>query len=146
MSTQELIFLNYLSTVFENLDDAIVLCKVRSDRDLETLLLNQGFYSLTGYEKGDAKKLGDELAAQKPNRPFIEQCYQAIQDKKNHEAESIISVPNGLKHMCVKMLPVVNSLGEVTHMVLIGRDITGDLAKDQRITELEAELAKLKKA
>lgn len=145
MSNRDLIFLNYLSRVFENLDDAIMLCMVRSERDLEVLLVNQGFYKITGYKKGNVEQIGDELAAQPTNRSFMEQCYQVVQDKEITRAESIIAVPSGTKRVCVKIVPVINSLGEVTHIVLIGRDITDGLIKDQRIADLEAELAKLKK-
>lgn len=146
MSNQELIFLNYLSKVFENLDDGIILCKVRSDRDLEALLVNQGFYKITGYKKGSVEKIVDELALQPQNESFVEECYKVIQTRQIKRAESVISVPNGLKRLCVKIIPVVNSFGEATHMVLIGRDITESTAKDKRLRELEAELAKLKKA
>ena len=51
-------------------------------------------------------------------------------------------VPNGTIELRVKAIPVLTSLGEVTHVVFIARDITADLAKDQQIAKLEAKLNK----
>lgn len=146
MSNQELIFLNYLSKVFENLDDAIVLCRVHSERHLEVLLVNQGFYQMTGYPKVKPIELGESLAGQKQNQAFIEQCYKDIKQKKLITRTSEVKLPNGVKTVSYKTVPVINSLGEVTHAVFIGRDVTEAIAKDTRIAELEAQLALHNKA
>ncbi len=142
MSTQELIFLNYLSKVFENLDDAIVLCELR-DGVVEPVMVNRGFYEITGYTKDDnLSKIGEVLSSQPSNKAFLERTYEMLGAKEVQQDTTKAIVPNGTIELRVKAIPVLTSLGEVTHVVFIARDITADLAKDQQIAKLEAKLNK----
>lgn len=138
MSTQELIFLNYLSSVFENLDDAILLYEVRSS-EFELLLVNKGFYTMTGYRKVSPEQLTKELHERLVGKSFTNDLHEVIQTKRIKESTTRIAVPRGDVVTKVKIIPILNSLGEVTHIVFIARDITELHAQANRIATLEAQ-------
>ncbi len=139
MSNQELIFLNYLSKVFENLDDAILLFELDKTQSLQLLLVNNGFYNMTGFHKMPIKKLEQELESAS-DLDFMQRLQEVIATKTLTESQTTQTTPNGTITAYIKIIPVLTSLGEVTHLVLLARDISEQVAKDARIQELETQL------
>lgn len=139
MSNRELIFLNYLSKVFENLDDAIILCELQNGV-IEPVMANRGFYEGSGFKRtDDLKKIGESLAHQEATKAFLEKCYETLRRKENSLGETAVTLPVGERKFQVKLIPVLNSLGEPTHIVFIGRDVT-------ELLELREKLKQTKKA
>lgn len=140
MSNHDLIFLNYLAKVFDNLDDSIMLLSV-TDRDVLTpLLVNEGFYTHSGRAKGTLQDLVDDITKSDTTPGYIRLCYEAMDRKVMVEEDLPAEVPKGRRYTKTKAIPVLNSLAEVTHLVVISRDTTDTVLKDERIAELEREL------
>lgn len=145
MSNHDLIFLNYLAKVFDNLDDIIMLFEIRED-DIEPLLVNDGFYTATNQPKGcirDVIKVVDAHWTVTPS--FPELFDRAISTQDTVSEQLSVQTPQETKIFTSKFIPVLNSLAEVTHLVVIARDITDIEFKDAKIAELEAQLGRQKK-
>lgn len=145
MSNHDLIFLNYLANVFDNLEDSILLMSV-TDEAITPLLVNEGLYRYSGIPKGSMQDLIDELSKSPTVPAFVKLCYEAINQKQEVVENIPIEVPAGKLYTRTKIIPVLNSLAEVTHLVLIARDITEAVLKDEKIAKLEADLKALRKS
>lgn len=144
MSNHDLIFLNYLAKVFDNLDDIVMLFELHED-GVEPLLVNDGFYTATNQPKGfirDVIKVVDAHWTVTPTFPELFDRAISTQDTVSERLH--VQAPNGSKTFTSKFIPVLNSLAEVTHLVVIARDISDIEAKDTRIAELEAQLRQKK--
>ncbi|MCA9331161.1 hypothetical protein KC957_03855 [Candidatus Saccharibacteria bacterium] len=144
MSNHDLIFLNYLANVFDNLDDSIMLLSITDDA-MTPLLVNEGFYRNSGRQKGSMQDLIDDISKSDTIPEYVRLCYDAMDQKQMVEEDLLAHMPIGERHMRTRAIPVLNSLAQVTHMVVIARDITESVLKDARIAELEDELKKHQK-
>jgi hypothetical protein len=139
MSNPDLIFLNYLSTVFDGLDDSIMLIDVH-DETFTPLLVNDGFYRNSGREKTSIQDLVSEMSTSPTTPDFMKLCYEAIKKRAVVEQTLPAVVPAGNKYFNTKAIPILNSLGTVTHLAVIGRDVTELRQKDEEIKALKTQL------
>jgi len=141
MSTQELIFLNYLSKVFENLEDAIMLFEVGDKKQLELQLVNYGFFRMTGLPQSSINDVKKVALKHPANAQFSELLAQSLSTKDIVQSRVTQSAPRGQIIADVKIIPVLTSLGEVSYLILLARDITELIGYQNRITELEQKLS-----
>lgn len=147
MSNHDLIFLNYLAKVFDNLDDSIMLFAVDGDT-FEPLLVNNGFYKLIGQAKDNPKDILKKLSKTWKATPSLDElCAESLRTKDTVEQRVVTEYPpEGRIVSQTKIIPVLNSLAEITHLVVISQNITNIEAKDARIAELEQLLQQAQKA
>lgn len=140
MSNHDLIFLNYLAKVFDNLDDIVMLFELRED-GVEALLVNDGFYAATNQPKGCIREVIKVVDAHWTVTPSFPELFdRAISTQGTITERLSVETPDGQRTFTGKFIPVMNSLAEVTHLVVIVRETSDIEAKDVRIAELEKQL------
>ncbi|HSX33451.1 MAG TPA: PAS domain-containing protein [Candidatus Saccharimonadales bacterium] len=119
-----LIFLNYLTTVFDEIDDGVVLVTVEPNFEYRLTLANKRLLKLCGYS-ADAigKRIADVVT---PERfQVLDRHYRkVIASHKPFKTTQWIRLPAGRRSLQAKFIPIVNSMGVCVHIAVIVQDIT----------------------
>jgi PAS domain S-box-containing protein len=133
--TTSLVFLQYLTTVFDNITDAIVLIGIEK-KGFRLLLANNAFFANTGYPPDSIGKLMSEIAVPDVYRFISKQYKKAIKTKQPIEYSYWGEMPRGKRAYTVKAIPVLNTVGEPMQLAVVVRDVT-------EWTNMQAELERL---
>jgi PAS domain S-box-containing protein len=144
--TSSLVFLQYLTTVFDNIEDAIVLVSVEPKGHYQLLLANEGFYRNTGYQRTCVGKSVQELISEKGWEHLSHQFRKVVDDKKQLCFSHWYDVPLGRRSFDVKLIPVLNAVGEVVHIASISHNVTELEELREKVTETTKTLDDLTKA
>jgi PAS domain S-box-containing protein len=137
--TLSLVFLQYLTTVFDNITDAVLLIGVEKG-GYRLLLGNKAFFETSGHSPDDVgKRIVDVVG--KDNYPSLSREYQrAIKAKKPTEFTHWYTVPRGRSAFRVKILPIISAVGEVVQLVVLTHDITEQVRLQNEVEGLRAAL------
>jgi len=119
-----LVFLQYLTTVFDNIDEAIILINVEPKDGFRLLMANESFFTKTGYTK---EVIGDDIkdiVSPKGYAHLLRNYRKVVQTKKQVQYTQVYSMPIGQMHYSVKLIPIVSAIGEVVQIAGIVNDIT----------------------
>jgi len=122
--TSSLVFLHYLTTVFDNITDAIFLVGIENKR-YRLLLANEAFSKFSGYSPDSIGKFADEFITDAESFISITSNFKKVIDtKKPVEYFRWANVPLGRQAYQIKYIPILNAVGECVQIVGITRNIT----------------------
>src|SRR5438309_12053288 len=107
-----LVFLQYLTTVFDSIADGILLINVEKDGMFRLVLANKRFLEFSGYP---ADALGKNIAetVSPESYSFLSRKYKkVIKTKKPLSYLRWSDVPAGLRAFEVRMVPILNTTGD----------------------------------
>jgi hypothetical protein len=116
--------INYLMTVFDNVDVSIILVSVEPEGRFKALLTNKTFGKTAGFPNDIVGKYLDEVASPQTYEQFSRPYQKVVQSKQTLEYSDWVPVPSGRRAYEVKMIPVLSTLGECVQIVAISRDVT----------------------
>ena len=116
--------INYLTTVFDNVDVSIILVSVEPEGRFKALLTNKAFGQTAGFPNDIVGKYLDEVASPQTYAQFSRPYHKVVQSKQTLEYSDWVPVPTGRRAYEVKMIPVLSTLGECVQIVAISRDVT----------------------
>lgn len=122
--TSSLVFLHYLTTVFDNIKDAILLIGVEPDNIYRLLLANKVFFTASGYPADSIGKEVVEIVGTEGFAHLAKKYQIVIQSKQPYEYMDWSDVPAGRLAFEVQLIPVLNTVGEVAQIVVITRNVT----------------------
>ncbi len=118
------VFLHYFTTVFDNIEDAVLLVGVEPKDTFRLLLCNEAFTRNSGHSKQDVGKTVKEVVSPKSYGKLIKRYKQAIKTKKKIQFVESYEVPIGRQTYAVTLLPILNVIGNCTQIVIITRNVT----------------------
>ncbi len=134
-----LVFLNYLTTVFDNVADAIILIGVEAKGAYRLLLANHAFYASTGHSEDIIGREVTDIVAPGTYPGLLKHYQKAIRTKQPHEYTTWIQVPRGRRAYRIKLIPILNTVGEVAQLAGITRDVTDHLNMQEELRQLRAQ-------
>ena len=122
--TSSLVFLNYLTTVFDNLDEAILLLNVEANGRYRFMMANERYKHITGRDKNPVGELVSDVVAPETFQKVKKRYDQVVQTKEPTIFTDSYRVPLGIETYEIKLIPVLNSVGQVVQIAGIVRNIT----------------------
>ena len=138
VQTSSLIFLQYLTTVFDNIKDSILLIGVEPRGVYRLLLANQPFFKSSGFSEDSIGKRVSEIVGSGPAEFLHKQYRTVIRTKQPLEYTSWSDVPNGRLAFEVKLIPILNTVGECTQIAAVTRDVTELLTLREKLKKIPA--------
>jgi PAS domain-containing protein len=133
-----MVFITYLTTVFDNIKDAILLVGVEPGPKYRLLMANKGFSNGTGHSPDDVGKTIDEFVIPETYHSLCEYYGKAVTTKKTVEFIETYNVPMGHQTFHATIIPVINAVGEVAQLAVISQNIT-ELHELREIARTSAE-------
>ena len=122
--SSSLVFLHYLTTVFDNLEEMIVLIGVEPDEKYRYLITNAAYSRITGRTESLAGRLVSEVAPPESWKLLKRHYKDVVTKKEAVEFTQTYEVPLGTQIYDIKLLPIMNAVGEVVQIAGIARNIT----------------------
>lgn len=126
MSSKEssLVFLHYLTTVFDNIGDAILLVSVEPDEQYRLLMANDAFFRSTGHTPDAIGKPVHEVVSKESYTQIKPRYHHAVTARKPVAYTEWYDVPLGRQAFFVKVIPIMNAVGECVQLAVITRNVT----------------------
>jgi PAS domain S-box-containing protein len=122
--TSSLVFLQYLTTVFDNLHDAIVLIGVEPNDTFRLLLANEAFFKSTGHSEEKLGKTINEVVSPRSFASLKKRYKKVIATREPVEYTEWYRVPLGRQAYEIKFIPVLNAVGECVQIAGVSRNVT----------------------
>jgi len=139
-----LVFLSYLTTVFDNIADAIILIGVEPKGKYRLLLANDAFFASSGHTEDAIGREVVDIVHPDSYASLIKSYQKATRTKRPIELTSWYTVPRGRRAYHVKLIPITNTVGEVVQIAGLTRDITELLNLREEVRQLRAKQYKPK--
>ncbi len=136
MSTEKLLFLQYLTTAFDSIDEAVLLIGVE-ETVYRLILVNEPFTRISGYKKTDEGRLVSDIISPGYYKDLVGHYRAAIDARVAYTYTNWVMVPAGQRAYCSKLVPIFDAFGTCTHLVAISKDVTEDLRKQDNTRVLE---------
>ncbi|HSX17589.1 MAG TPA: PAS domain-containing protein [Patescibacteria group bacterium] len=138
-----LVFLQYLTTVFDALDEAIFLLAVEPDNAFRLLTANEGFSRGTGHSTKDIGKTVQKIVSAESYKKLLPRYQKVVKTKKPLKFTEWYSVPLGKQFYEVKLIPIFNAVGECVQIACITRNVTEVHNLQQQLKETAETLEQL---
>ena len=122
--TSSMVFLNYLTTVFDSINDFILLVGVEPNNQFRLLLANEPFYRITGFPRDSVGKLVNDIVGATNFKTLCRHYKDVIDSKEPKEYTEWSELPSGKLAYHVRLIPVLNSVGEVVQLAAVIQDVT----------------------
>jgi hypothetical protein len=122
--TSSLVFLQYLTTVFDNLNDAIFLIGVEPKDNFRLLVANDAFFKSTGHNKDKLGTVIEGMITSRSYASLLKRYKKVITSREPVEYTEWYRVPLGRQAYEVKFIPVLNAVGECVQIAGISRNVT----------------------
>jgi hypothetical protein len=119
-----LVFLQYLTTVFDNLEDSILLIGVEPDGHYRMLLANGSFTRSTGFIQENVGQLVEDILKPESYAHLSKQYRKVVETKKPTEYTDWFDVLAGRAAYKVKLIPILSSVGECIQIAAICTNVT----------------------
>ncbi len=124
--TSSLVFIQYLTTVFDNLGQSVLLISIEPENRYKVLLVNKTFGSTSGFPNDVVGKYVDEILPPAALEQVTARYQSALHTKQVVAYADWMETPRGRRRFDVKIIPIVNSVGECTQFVVMSEDITNE--------------------
>lgn len=129
------VFLHYLTTVFDDIGDGVILVTIEPHFTYRLTLANKPFLSLSGYPEHWVGKTLNEVIAPE-NFRFIDRSYRrVIRSREAYQYTRWFTLPSGRRALHVKLLPILNGLGDCVHIAAIAQDVTETVRLRQTLAD-----------
>jgi len=119
-----LVFLQYLTTVFDNIEDAIILVNVEPKGNYRLLMANDTFFRTSGYTRDVIGEPVEKIVPAEGYKELLHYYGKVVQTKKTVNYTQKYEVPIGLITYSIKLIPIINAVGEAVQIAGIIHDIT----------------------
>ena len=119
-----LVFLQYLSTVFDNIEDAIILINVEPDQKYRLMMANKSFFKNTGYKHSVVGSFLNDFISKESYKDLNGKYQTVIETRQPVTFTTPYSVPLGRVTYRIKVIPILNSVGVVIQLAGIIQDVT----------------------
>ena len=119
-----MVFLQYLTTVFDTIDEAIMLIGIEPHDTFRLLMANAGFSRATGHTIDDIGKLVSEIVEPVTYKRLVPHYLKVVKTKKPVSFTEWYDVPLGRLVYEVKFIPILNAVGECVHIACVTRNVT----------------------
>jgi len=131
--TSSLVFIKYLTTVFDNVGQSVLLISVEPEQRYKVLLVNKTFGKTSGFPRDINGRYLDELLPPGVLDQVARHYRRVIETKQNIAYSEWMETPKGPRRFDVKIIPILNSVGECVQLVSMSYDATKDyMAKRER--------------
>ena len=124
MSPRSFVFLQYVTTIFDNLKDAVVLLSVEEDNKFRLMLANKTFHTITGYKEHTVGKELSEFVPPDLIKPFARLFDEVAKTKQSQLFFTWAKVPLGDRAYEMDIIPVLGTVNEVVQIIVLARDVT----------------------
>jgi PAS domain-containing protein len=138
--SSSLVFLHYLTTVFDNISDAILLIGVEPNDNFRLLLANQGFTRGTGHSMDNIGKLISEIVLPKSYVTLSKKYKQVIATKNSMQFTTWYETPLGNQAYAVQLIPILSAVGECVQIAAISHNVTELCSLQDEVRRLKKEL------
>ncbi len=139
MSPKSFVFVQYITTIFDNIKEAVVLLSVEDDQKFRLVLANNPFHTITGYQLDTVGKELSEFVPQNLVRPLGKIFSKVVKTKQPFSFTTWAEVPLGSRAYELNVIPVFSTVNEVVQMIVLARDVT-------EVTKLREEVAELRES
>ena len=129
-----LVFLQYLTSVFDNIADGIVLISIGPGDEYRLAMANRPFYAFSGYPEDSAGKRLSDVASSESNIFLARHCKKVVKYKRPLDYLRWAEVPIGYRAFDVRLVPVLGVTGDVVQIACILHDAT---EREQMREEIE---------
>ena len=119
-----LLFLQYLTTVFDNLEDAILLIGVEPDNRYRMLLANGSFTRSTGFIQENVGQLVEDILKPEAYAHLSKHYRQVVDTKKPLEYTDWFDILAGRMAYKIKLIPILSAVGECVQIAAICTNVT----------------------
>ncbi len=125
VKTSSLVFLQYLTSVFDNIDDAILLIGIEPKGVYRLLLANDAFWRNSGHDQASCIGKSISVVVDPKSFEILKKMYKkVISTKKTVTSTTWFNVPLGRQAFDIKLIPVLNAVGECVQIAAITRNVT----------------------
>ncbi|HUC89744.1 MAG TPA: PAS domain-containing protein [Patescibacteria group bacterium] len=119
-----LVFLQYLSTVFDDIPDAILLVSAEPKDKHRLLLANKGFTQCTGYKEVAVGKSIKDIVEPEAYHRLAKLYNKVAKNKEPGWFVETITVPLGIQTYKIRLIPILNAVGECMQIAAIMQNVT----------------------
>jgi PAS domain S-box-containing protein len=123
MSARELLFLHYLTAVFDHIDEAVLLIGVEPE-GYRALFTNDQLMRMLGYTPADTGKLIKDIVPPQRFKLLVRHYDEAVTSKEPHKFTYSTRTTYGMRTLRATLVPVLNTYGTCTHIVSLIRNVT----------------------
>lgn len=139
-----MVFLQYLTTVFDSIEEAIILVNVEPEGKYRLLMANDAFYRQSGYDRETTiGELVEKIVTVAGYKDLIQQYTNVVKTKKQVEFKRVYSVPLGKVSYQIKLIPILNAVGETIQIAGIIHDVSEVERLRQQVKKTNETLHKL---
>lgn len=131
-------FLQYLTTVLDNIGDSVLLIGVEPNGRFKLLITNKRFGQSSGYPPDSVGKYIDEIVSPESYDKVAQRYRDAVRHKQPLSYSEWVNVPAGRRAYEVKMIPILDSVGECQQLVAITREVSSAILTAQKLKETSA--------
>lgn len=122
--TSSLVFLHYLTTVFDTISDAVLLIGIEPNNHFRLLTANATFHRTTGLGRETIGRLVHEIIEPETYKKLTKHYKNVIATKKPIEYTEWSTLPVGHQAYHVQLIPILNSVGECAQLAVIAQNVT----------------------
>jgi PAS domain S-box-containing protein len=119
-----MVFLQYLTTVFDNVKDAILLVGIEPKDTFRVLIANDGFTRSTGHTLEAIGKTVEETVHPDTYKKLLPRYHHVIKTKHASEFTETYESPLGQQVFDVKIIPILGAVGDVVQLAIISHNVT----------------------
>ncbi len=135
-----MVFLHYLTTVFENIHEAVLLIGVEANDQYRLILANNAYARITGRSKNPIGKLLEEYVLPQTYQQLKKRFKKVVATKQEMEYTEWYDVPSGRQAFEIKYIPILNAVGQCVQIATITRNVTELLQLREEIQLLRKQL------
>lgn len=139
MSPKSFVFMQYITTIFDNIKEAVVLLSVEENQKFRLVLANNPFHTITGYQQDTVGKELSEFVPLNLVKPLEKIFSKVVKTKQPFSFMTWAEVPLGNRAYELDVIPVFSTVNEVVQMLVLARDVT-------EVTRLREEVAELRES
>lgn len=143
--SSSLVFLQYLTTVFDNIKDAVLLIGIEPNNTYRLLMANDAFVRHTGHSKDEIGKPMKDITAPSSYKKLVKQYEKVIKTKRPVSYTEWYDVPIGRQVYDVQLLPIFNAVGECVQIAAITRNMTELYTLREQLTKSNQAIEQLAK-
>jgi PAS domain S-box-containing protein len=132
--TSSLVFLQYLTTVFDNITDGILLINVEANDHFTLAMANKRFFEFSGYPDDSIDKEISEIVGPEAYGFLQRQYKKVVRSKTPLEYLKWSDVPAGLRAFEVRLVPILSTTGNCVVIAALIHDAT---EREQLKSEVE---------
>ncbi len=135
-----MVFLHYLTTVFENIDEAVLLIGVETNERYRLIIANAAYGHITGRTKDHIGQLIADYVEPEIYQRLKKHFKKVVASKQEVECIEWFNVPSGRRALEIKLIPIFNTVGQCVQIAAITRNITELLELREEVQQLRKRL------